>query len=263
MAPHGLASITLGVPNVEEETTQYYEEFGLDETRTSVLASTDGGEHLTLSTAKAETGGDGRAVQDEDDLGGIAKNLTALGRDITRSETDMSTVDPVTGVRAVARIAPPPRARTEARAGLQQPGRGRPVLTAHARLPRFGRTGCARGASVTSSSGPPTTQPTFGRMKRLRLPHQRLHPRSRCLHALLRRPPQPFGPPGPRALHAPLEPAGGRCRRGRPRRDGDARGDPERQVWGLGRHYARSNFFYYLKDPAGNFSEYCSNMDCA
>jgi hypothetical protein len=39
-------------------------------------------------------------------------------------------------------------------------------------------------------------------------------------------------------------------------------GRPERHVWGLGRHYAGSNFFWYLKDPAGNFSEYYSDMDC-
>ena len=39
-------------------------------------------------------------------------------------------------------------------------------------------------------------------------------------------------------------------------------GDPERHVWGLGRHYAGSNFFWYLKDPAGNFAEYHSDMDC-
>jgi catechol-2,3-dioxygenase len=37
--------------------------------------------------------------------------------------------------------------------------------------------------------------------------------------------------------------------------------DPSRHVWGLGRHHAGSNFFWYLKDPAGNFSEYYSDMD--
>jgi hypothetical protein len=37
---------------------------------------------------------------------------------------------------------------------------------------------------------------------------------------------------------------------------------PERHVWGLGRHHAGSNFFWYLKDPAGNFSEYYSDLDC-
>ncbi len=39
-------------------------------------------------------------------------------------------------------------------------------------------------------------------------------------------------------------------------------GNPERHVWGLGRHHVGSNFFWYLKDPAGNFSEYYSDMDC-
>lgn len=38
--------------------------------------------------------------------------------------------------------------------------------------------------------------------------------------------------------------------------------DPGRHVWGLGRHYVGSNFFWYLKDPAGNFSEYYSDIDC-
>jgi hypothetical protein len=38
--------------------------------------------------------------------------------------------------------------------------------------------------------------------------------------------------------------------------------DPARHVWGLGRHYIGSNFFWYLKDPAGNFSEYYADLDC-
>jgi catechol 2,3-dioxygenase-like lactoylglutathione lyase family enzyme len=36
---------------------------------------------------------------------------------------------------------------------------------------------------------------------------------------------------------------------------------PERHVWGLGRHHIGSNFFWYLKDPAGNFSEYYADLD--
>jgi catechol-2,3-dioxygenase len=39
-------------------------------------------------------------------------------------------------------------------------------------------------------------------------------------------------------------------------------GHPERHTWGLGRHFLGSNFFWYLKDPAGNFSEYYADMDC-
>jgi hypothetical protein len=37
--------------------------------------------------------------------------------------------------------------------------------------------------------------------------------------------------------------------------------DPERHTWGLGRHFIGSNFFWYLRDPAGNFSEYYSDLD--
>ena len=39
-------------------------------------------------------------------------------------------------------------------------------------------------------------------------------------------------------------------------------GHPERHVWGLGRHFIGSNFFWYLRDPAGTFSEYYSDLDC-
>jgi hypothetical protein len=38
--------------------------------------------------------------------------------------------------------------------------------------------------------------------------------------------------------------------------------DPARHVWGLGRHHIGSNFFWYLRDPAGNFAEYYSDLDC-
>jgi hypothetical protein len=37
--------------------------------------------------------------------------------------------------------------------------------------------------------------------------------------------------------------------------------DPERQVWGMGRHFAGSNFYWYLRDPAGSFVEFYSDLD--
>lgn len=39
------------------------------------------------------------------------------------------------------------------------------------------------------------------------------------------------------------------------------RADPDRHVWGLGRHFAGSNFYWYLRDPAGSFLELYSDMD--
>ena len=38
--------------------------------------------------------------------------------------------------------------------------------------------------------------------------------------------------------------------------------DPSRHAWGFGRHHVASNFFWYFRDPAGNFAEYYSDMDC-
>jgi catechol-2,3-dioxygenase len=37
--------------------------------------------------------------------------------------------------------------------------------------------------------------------------------------------------------------------------------DPTRHVWGVGRHGVGSNFFWYLRDPAGNYAEYSSDLD--
>jgi hypothetical protein len=39
------------------------------------------------------------------------------------------------------------------------------------------------------------------------------------------------------------------------------RADPERQVWGMGRHFAGSNFYWYLRDPAGSFVELYADLD--
>ena len=41
-----------------------------------------------------------------------------------------------------------------------------------------------------------------------------------------------------------------------------SRPTPSGTSGGLGRHHIGSNFFWYLKDPAGNFSEYYSDLDC-
>jgi hypothetical protein len=37
--------------------------------------------------------------------------------------------------------------------------------------------------------------------------------------------------------------------------------DPQRHAWGFGRHFAGSNFYWYLRDPAGSFVEFYSDLD--
>jgi catechol 2,3-dioxygenase-like lactoylglutathione lyase family enzyme len=39
------------------------------------------------------------------------------------------------------------------------------------------------------------------------------------------------------------------------------RAEPGRHSWGIGRHFAGSNFYWYLRDPAGSFVEFYSDMD--
>ncbi|MCU0270803.1 MAG: VOC family protein [Acidimicrobiales bacterium] len=39
------------------------------------------------------------------------------------------------------------------------------------------------------------------------------------------------------------------------------RADPTRHAWGLGRHFAGSNFYWYLRDPSGAFVELYADMD--
>lgn len=39
------------------------------------------------------------------------------------------------------------------------------------------------------------------------------------------------------------------------------RKDPGRHVWGIGRHFAGSNFYWYLRDPTGAFIELYSDLD--
>jgi Glyoxalase/Bleomycin resistance protein/Dioxygenase superfamily len=38
-------------------------------------------------------------------------------------------------------------------------------------------------------------------------------------------------------------------------------GDADRSVWGLGRHFLGSNYFWYFRDPAGNYAEYFADLD--
>jgi hypothetical protein len=39
------------------------------------------------------------------------------------------------------------------------------------------------------------------------------------------------------------------------------RADGQRQVWGFGRHFIGSNYYWYLRDPSGSFLELYSDMD--
>jgi len=261
MSLHGLLSVTIGVPDVDE-TAAYYAEFGLAPEAGGWFSTLDAGRQLRLVAAPTRRLIALRVgVDDADDLARAAANLARLGVPADLREGSLEATEPVTGVRVgldVARRvvqAAVPAAPYNGPGRLDRPG---------SRAPGFTRPGRVRprklGHAVLGSTGYRTTVSFFtdglgfkisdrikdvGAFMRCSTDHH---------NVLVLAAPVSF-------LHHTswqvddIDDVGrGACAM--------LEGRPERHVWGLGRHYAGSNFFWYLKDPAGNFSEYYSDMDC-
>ena len=261
MSLHGLLSVTMGVPNVAQ-TAAYYTDFGLEPGADNWFSTTDGGRQLHIEHAPTRRLLELRiGVDDRDDLARAAARLARLGVPAELGATALETAEPVTGMRAVLEVTP--RQRQPAVAASVYNGPGRPERQDR-RAPGFTRTSAVRprklGHAVLGSTDHETSTTFFtdglgfkvsdrikgaGAFMRCSTDHHNvlvlgapvnfLHHTSWQVDDI-----DEVG----RGAYAMLD------------------GNPERHVWGLGRHYAGSNFFWYLKDPAGNFSEYYSDMDC-
>jgi len=233
MSLHGLLSVTIGVPNVEE-TAAYYTEFGLAPQDDGWFSTLDAGRQLRLVSAPTRrlialrVGADGA-----DDLARAAAHLTRLGIPADLRGTSLEATEPVTGVRVGLEVAPRTRQDPVPATAYNGPG-------------RFERQG-SRAPGFTDGLGFKVSDRIkgVGAFMRCSTDH----------HNVL-----VLGAPVSFLHHTSwqvddVDDVGrGACAM--------LEGRPERHVWGLGRHYAGSNFFWYLKDPAGNFSEYYSDMDC-
>ncbi|MFJ4716585.1 VOC family protein [Streptomyces sp. NPDC088785] len=261
MALHRLASITMGVPDVAE-TAAYYTEFGLAPDGDGWFTTRDAGRQLRIVPAPTRRLVEVRVgVDTPDDLAAAASRLRRLGVGADVTAASLTAYDRPTGVRAVLEVAPRPAQDPVAPTAYNGPGR---VERAGARAPGVLRTHRVRprklGHAVVGTPDLDATTAFFrdglgfwasdyikdrGAFLRCSTDH----------HNIL-------------ALAAPvtflhhsswqvddIDEVG----RGAAAMLED---HPERHVWGLGRHHAGSNFFWYLKDPAGNFSEYYSDMDC-
>jgi len=266
MGLHRLSSVVIGVPNVAE-TARYYSDFGLTPTESGTAGerafrTLDGGEQLRLVPSpfrrlvRLTVGAD-----DQDDLDRVAGGLARLDIAVTRTSGSVTAVEPATGVRAIVAITP--RLDQPAVAATPYNGPGR-IERANTRAPGVERTGPVRprklGHVVIGTTDLATTERFFLEGIGFKLSDRIAGAGAfmRCStdhHNVL-------------ALNAPVaflhhtswqvddvDEVG----RGAMTMLED---HPERHVWGLGRHHAGSNFFWYLKDPAGNFSEYYSDMDC-
>ena len=147
MSLHGLLSVTIGVPNVEE-TAAYYTDFGLTPAAGGWFSTADGGPQLRIvHTPTRRLVELHVAADDADDLGRAAVSLARLGLAGQLSGVGLATIEPVTGTRVYLDIAPrlhqePPTAtayngpgrfdRTSNRApGFMRPNRVRPRKLGH------------------------------------------------------------------------------------------------------------------------------------
>jgi len=262
MALHRMNSVTIGVPNVDE-TRAFYRDFNLAETSQGVFSTADGGDQLRLVPAKTR-----RVVElsvgadDADDIARVASQLAKLDVEHEQSGTRVSAVDVGTGVRVSVAIAPRlAQAKTTA---TQYNGPGR--VDRDGRSPRLRGDDAPRGARprklghVVLGSTEIEASGTFfteGIGFKVSDEIKNIGSFIRCStdhhNVLVQKAPVQF-------LHHTSWQV----------EDVDEIGlgahallskDPSRHAWGFGRHHVGSNFFWYFRDPAGNFAEYYSDMD--
>ena len=265
MALHRLTSITMGVPNVDE-TAAYYEEFGLapagGDEDARWFSTRDGGRQLRIVSAPTRRLVDLHVgVDDADDLARAADNLQRIGVSVDRGAQSISAVEQATGTRAYLEIAPRLNQDPQPAASLQRSRALRADRRSGAGVDRTDRVQPRKlGHAVLGSTDHEITQAFFvqglgfkisdhikgaGTFMRCSTDHH---------NVLVLAAPVSFLHHTSWQVDDVDDVGRGACAM--------LEDNPERHVWGLGRHYGGSNFFWYLKDPAGNFSEYYSDMDC-
>lgn len=260
MSLHRLASVTVGVPNVAE-TRSYYSEFGLTEEADGWLSTVDGGRQLRILDAPSRRLiGLTVGADSPDDIDQIAHNLNGLGIPFDRTATSIAATEQATGLRAVVEVQPRITQTHVEPTPYNGPGR---LERKTCRAPGILREDSVKprklGHAVIGSTDHAVTQRFFTHGLGFKVSDEvkGLAAFLRCStdhhNVLVQQAPVSF-------LHHTswqlddVDDIG----RGATRM---LEADPDRHVWGLGRHHAGSNFFWYLKDPAGNFSEYYSDMD--
>lgn len=260
MPLHRLSSITIGVPDIAP-VAGYYTDFGLEQVAPGRFATTGGGEQLRLECAPSrrllalEIG-----VDDVDDLNRVTRTLDRFGVPTDRTADSLSAVEPVIGARITLRVTPHPIQPPIPATPDNGPGRAdRPNV----RAPGILRKGQVRprklGHVVLGSTDEEATRSFFteglGFKISDRVPGLAAFLRCSTDHhnVLIQAAPVSF-------LHHTAWQVDDIDEVGRGA-TAMLEEHPDRHVWGLGRHHIGSNFFWYLKDPAGNFSECYSDLD--
>lgn len=262
MALHRMNSVTIGVPNVDD-TRAFYRDFNLIETAPGVFASADGGEQLRIAYSPLRRVIDvSIGAEDPDDIDRIASQLERLDVAVERGEGSVAARDAGTGVLVRVAIAPHIVQAPVAATAYNGPGRtdrdGRSPRLRTDDQPRAARPRklghVVVGSTDIEASNRFFTQGIGFKISDSVKGHAHFMRCSSDHHNLLvQKSPVQF-------LHHTSWQV----------EDVDEIGlgahallskDPSRHVWGFGRHHVGSNFFWYFRDPAGNFSEYYSDLD--
>lgn len=251
MGAHRVVSLTRKVPDLDMA-RRFYRQFGLEETSRGTFATTVGGEQLFLHRGDAPEVSEVHIGADSaEDLDEIAVRIEGLGVEVSRPEGSVTAVEPVSGVLVRVSVAarlpkdPPPSAPTEVvRTELMRRDPIRPLRLGHVvigcvdveRAKEFFIAGIGMRLSDYVIGGPFMRFETdHHNIVLLPAPMTLLHHTAWKVHNV-----DEVGYGGSQMIE----------------------GHPERHAWGLGRHGASANYFWYLKDPAGAFAEYYySEMD--
>lgn len=251
MGLHRVNYIVREVPDVEG-TSAFYREFGLTETAPGVFASRVGGDQMFLRPgSRARVHAIGVGVDARSDLDDIEARLRQHSFAAHREQEMLVAVEPVTQVRLELTVAPrlprelpPVRGGVPDRADLVPREEVHPVRLGHVVLgspdvqagERFFIDGLGLHLSDYVIGGP---------FMRFETDHHNIvlvpAPMTVLHHTAWKvRSVDEIGYGGAQMV----------------------RRHPERHAWGLGRHAASANYFWYLRDPAGAFAEYYySEMD--
>jgi len=261
MPLHRMGSVTIGVPNVAE-TARYYEDFGLAPLGDNRFATRDGGEQLRLVESPRRRVLEMRiGVDDQEDVDRVARQLQGLDLEYTVADGLVESMEPIAGFRAVVETMPRLAQSVEPATPYNGPGR---VDRENTRAPAVMREDRVRprklGHLVIGSTDQVATQEFFTEGLGLKVSDLISGAAAfmRCStdhhNVLVQQAPVNY-------LHHTSWQVDDIDEIGRGAM-AMLEENPERHVWGLGRHHVGSNFFWYLKDPAGNFSEYYSDLDC-
>jgi catechol 2,3-dioxygenase-like lactoylglutathione lyase family enzyme len=263
MALHRLSSIEVGVPaEWIEKTRGFYRELGLSEVATARFATRDGGEQLEVVAAtrrglSALTIG----VDDADDLGRAAVALAKLGIETQREGGVLRAREPVTGIRVALAIEPRATQQESEQLATNGPGRiarrnDRSAAVYVKDAPRPRRLSHAVTTSPDSAASRRFFTEGLGFQVSDEIPaFGASFMRCSTDHHNLLIQQGPFATLHHVAWEMDDVDSVGRAAAAM------VAADPSRHVWGLGRHAIGSNYFWYLRDPAGNFHEYTSDLD--